>query len=379
MSATANSTGTPQITSYEISALVASMSCLLFLLVIMLFLFLFHHREPICCKVTHYQASHTHLDSSPQCYSSTQTLVGSQNLNHDDTHRQQSDSSLFLIGLPSSYGLPSLAGPRLPSYESVRKKDRQRHIHMLIAHRFGLNGPHTPEPPPSYEESLRPSVEIPCPAIGPFDSPDDNVIGSSEIPYAVVGQRHHAEDPIGSSEIPSPVTDPLDAPADTIGSYETAPPTHHSAEVVLSSEIPSEVIGPSHSPREEMGANELSSDTVGPLHCPSSVIGSSEVSSDDAIGRLESHEAIGPSEVPCSVTGQATPPSDATGSLEATSGLIGSLEATSGLTGCLESSCNGIGPVNTSSNVIGQTIVPSAATAVWDLPDSNAHTDIYPV
>lgn len=38
---------------------------------------------------------------------------------------------------------PSL--PHLPSYESVRKKDRQRQIHMMIADRFGLNGPETAE------------------------------------------------------------------------------------------------------------------------------------------------------------------------------------------------------------------------------------------
>jgi len=50
---------------------------------------------------------------------------------------------LFFVGLPSSYSLAPLepAMPRLPSYESVRKKDRQRQIHMMIADRFGLNGP----------------------------------------------------------------------------------------------------------------------------------------------------------------------------------------------------------------------------------------------
>ncbi|AWP17214.1 Hypothetical protein SMAX5B_020236 [Scophthalmus maximus] len=30
--------------------------------------------------------------------------------------------------------------PRLPSYESVRRKDRQRQIHGMIAQRFGLMG-----------------------------------------------------------------------------------------------------------------------------------------------------------------------------------------------------------------------------------------------
>lgn len=55
----------------------------------------------------------------------------------------QQAGQLFYIGLPSGYSLPTLEAPmpRLPSYESVRKKDRQRQIHMMIADRFGLNGP----------------------------------------------------------------------------------------------------------------------------------------------------------------------------------------------------------------------------------------------
>ncbi len=55
----------------------------------------------------------------------------------------QQAGQLFCVGLPSSYSLPTLEPPlpRLPSYESVRKKDRQRKIHMMIADRFGLNGP----------------------------------------------------------------------------------------------------------------------------------------------------------------------------------------------------------------------------------------------
>lgn len=55
----------------------------------------------------------------------------------------QQAGQLFFVSLPSSYSLPTLEAPlpRLPSYESVRKKDRQRQIHMMIADRFGLNGP----------------------------------------------------------------------------------------------------------------------------------------------------------------------------------------------------------------------------------------------
>lgn len=47
---------------------------------------------------------------------------------------------LFCVGPPSSYQLPPWEQPRLPSYESVRKKDRQREIHQMIAKRFGLWG-----------------------------------------------------------------------------------------------------------------------------------------------------------------------------------------------------------------------------------------------
>lgn len=55
----------------------------------------------------------------------------------------QQAAQLFYVGLPSSYSLSAFEVPlpRLPSYESVRKKDRQRQIHMMIADRFGLNGP----------------------------------------------------------------------------------------------------------------------------------------------------------------------------------------------------------------------------------------------
>ncbi|XP_045571173.1 uncharacterized protein isoform X2 [Salmo salar] len=111
-------------------------------------------------------------DAPPQYYSSRQTLVGNPCLEqthdiiHDNTHSQS--GQLFLIGLPSSYRLPSLEAPlpRLPSYESVRKKDRQRQIHMMIADRFGLNGSMLTEPPPTYEESIRHSIEVPFDILG---------------------------------------------------------------------------------------------------------------------------------------------------------------------------------------------------------------------
>ncbi|XP_047214322.1 uncharacterized protein LOC124863846 isoform X2 [Girardinichthys multiradiatus] len=121
---------------------------------------------PQCCKHGCYQDPHGDMDAPPQYYSSRQTLVGSPFLEQtqipDDSNTQLT-GELFYVGLPSSYSLPTLEVPlpRLPSYESVRKKDRQRQIHMMIADRFGLNGPIVTESPPSYEESIRQFVELP--------------------------------------------------------------------------------------------------------------------------------------------------------------------------------------------------------------------------
>lgn len=45
------------------------------------------------------------------------------------------------MGKPNDYHL-SAALPRLPSYDSVRKQDRQRQVHTMISQRFGLGGSH---------------------------------------------------------------------------------------------------------------------------------------------------------------------------------------------------------------------------------------------
>ncbi|RVE69334.1 hypothetical protein OJAV_G00076670 [Oryzias javanicus] len=104
---------------------------------------------------------HAAADDPPQYYNSRTTLVGSPCFEQDRNTQQAGE--VFCVGLPSSYSLPTLEPPlpRLPSYESVRKKDRQRQIHMMIADRFGLNAPIVTEPPPTYEESIRQSVELP--------------------------------------------------------------------------------------------------------------------------------------------------------------------------------------------------------------------------
>ncbi|KAI4881301.1 hypothetical protein NFI96_029917, partial [Prochilodus magdalenae] len=140
-------------------------SCLVFFVVIAVLLSLLFRKDPLCCKVRAYRDAHGDLEAPSQYYSSRQTLVGSpcaelpSNTGLENSNAQP--GQLFYVGLPSTYQLPSMEPPmpRLPSYESVRKKDRQRQIHMMIADRFGLNGPMTTEPPPTYEESIRQSVQ----------------------------------------------------------------------------------------------------------------------------------------------------------------------------------------------------------------------------
>ncbi|KAI4822852.1 hypothetical protein KUCAC02_008377 [Chaenocephalus aceratus] len=155
-----------QLTSDQLTVVAASFSSLVFFVVIVVLLSIIYRKDLLCCKLRSYQGPHADMGAPPQYYSSRQTLVGSPCLEQseimDDNNTQQA-GQLFYIGLPSSYSLPTLDSPmpRLPSYESVRKKDRQRQIHMMIADRFGLNGPIVTEPPPTYEESVRHSIELP--------------------------------------------------------------------------------------------------------------------------------------------------------------------------------------------------------------------------
>ncbi|XP_047214321.1 uncharacterized protein LOC124863846 isoform X1 [Girardinichthys multiradiatus] len=155
-----------QLTSDQLTVLAACFSSLVFFFVVIVLLSIIYRKDPQCCKHGCYQDPHGDMDAPPQYYSSRQTLVGSPFLEQtqipDDSNTQLT-GELFYVGLPSSYSLPTLEVPlpRLPSYESVRKKDRQRQIHMMIADRFGLNGPIVTESPPSYEESIRQFVELP--------------------------------------------------------------------------------------------------------------------------------------------------------------------------------------------------------------------------
>ncbi|XP_076844801.1 uncharacterized protein LOC143489573 [Brachyhypopomus gauderio] len=169
----------------QLTIIVASFSCLVFFVVIVLLLSLLYRKDPLCCKVGAYPDPHGDIEAPSQYYSSRQTLVGSpcaelsNTTRHDNSNTQS--GQMFYVGLPSMYRLPDLdlPMPRLPSYESVRKKDRQRQIHMMIADRFGLNGPMTTEPPPTYEESVRQSVQS-------LDVPSDT-ISSAATPHALLG------------------------------------------------------------------------------------------------------------------------------------------------------------------------------------------------
>ncbi|XP_042559070.1 uncharacterized protein LOC116218610 isoform X2 [Clupea harengus] len=285
MSTTSRPTvGTPQLTTDELTVIVASLSCLVFFLVIMVLLCMLYRRDPLCCKVREYQGSHTDLSTPPQYYSSTQTLVGprcsQESLSHENTYRQS--DSLFLIGLPSSYGLPSLAVPRLPSYESVRKKDRQRQIHMMIADRFGLNGPYIPEPPPSYEESIHQAVEIPCAVIGPLHGSSD-VIGSSEVCCSVIGPSEAPGDVIGPSEAPGDVIGPSEVSCDVNGlsipPCDVTGPVEAPRDRIDQLNAPLHVIGPLNAPPDRIGPLNAPLHVIGPLNAPLHVIGPAGASS----------------------------------------------------------------------------------------------------
>uniref|UniRef100_H3B5W1 Uncharacterized protein n=1 Tax=Latimeria chalumnae TaxID=7897 RepID=H3B5W1_LATCH len=94
----------------------------------------------------------------PLYYSSNQSLVESSHTGPcaamycDNPLNPDQPFFINLVSLQVPQWEPRL--PHLPSYESVRKKDRQREIHRMIADRFGLNPSHSVAPP-SYEESQR--------------------------------------------------------------------------------------------------------------------------------------------------------------------------------------------------------------------------------
>ncbi|XP_042586602.1 uncharacterized protein LOC109073904 [Cyprinus carpio] len=187
---------------------VGALGCLVFFFMIVVLLLILYRKLPLCCKMRVYQESRSDVESPPQYYNSRQTLVASSDAEqtHDTglDHVDAQSGSLFLIGVPSSYYLSSLEPPlpRLPSYESVRKKDRQRQIHMMIADRFGLNGPVVTEPPPTYEESIRQSVQS-------IDVPFDILAPEEEPPHAPVTVSEAGTDLPAYEDLPQ-ITDSQD-------------------------------------------------------------------------------------------------------------------------------------------------------------------------
>ncbi|KAG7506272.1 hypothetical protein JOB18_001074 [Solea senegalensis] len=140
------------------TVIVASVSCVAFCLLVVMLVVVLYRKDPLCCRFTeqrrrtddppHYHSRHTLMfpDQDESGAAANPAAVG-----------PQLPGRLFIIGKPNHYHMEGIV-PRLPSYESVRRKDRQRQIHSMIAERFGLNG-RCDEPPPSYEETLRHSLQ----------------------------------------------------------------------------------------------------------------------------------------------------------------------------------------------------------------------------
>ncbi|KAJ7315978.1 hypothetical protein JRQ81_002140 [Phrynocephalus forsythii] len=123
-----------------------TVSSSVFIVAILVLLLLLYHRDPLCCQFLcscRFFQNPSQYDCPPPYFSSNQQLVspqsGAQHLETSTTENPAGQGDeLFCVGPPGSYQLPPWEQPRLPSYESVRKKDRQREIHQMIAERFGL-------------------------------------------------------------------------------------------------------------------------------------------------------------------------------------------------------------------------------------------------
>ncbi|XP_070708169.1 uncharacterized protein [Pempheris klunzingeri] len=143
-----------------LTVIVASVSCVAFCLVILMLVVVFYRKDPLCCRFRPY-GTEQYTDDRPH-YHSRHSFIGIAHNENSAAMNQGPDGPqlpgrLFVIGKPNDYHLNG-APPRLPSYESVRKKDRQRQIHSMISQRFGLSGC-PDEPPPTYEETFRQPVD----------------------------------------------------------------------------------------------------------------------------------------------------------------------------------------------------------------------------
>ncbi|XP_035469612.2 uncharacterized protein LOC118287995 isoform X2 [Scophthalmus maximus] len=122
--------------------IVALVSCVAFCLVILTLVVVLYRKDPLCCRFRPYRTEH-YTDDPPHYHSRQALMVAG----HDECSAAmdqapigpQLPGRLFIIGKPNDYHMEGPL-PRLPSYESVRRKDRQRQIHGMIAQRFGLMG-----------------------------------------------------------------------------------------------------------------------------------------------------------------------------------------------------------------------------------------------
>ncbi|KAM4526325.1 uncharacterized protein V3H82_000744 [Fundulus diaphanus] len=143
-----------------LTVILASGSCAVFCLGILMLVVALYRKDLLCCRFRPHRTQE-HTNALPH-YSSRGSLIGIAHNGHGAALNQRTIGSqlpgaLFIIGKPNDYHLTGPL-PRLPSYESVRKKDRQRHIHSMIAQRFGLRGSHD-ELPPAYEETFYPTLQ----------------------------------------------------------------------------------------------------------------------------------------------------------------------------------------------------------------------------
>ncbi|XP_056221714.1 uncharacterized protein LOC130162158 [Seriola aureovittata] len=167
-----------------LTVIVASVSCVAFCLVILMLVVVLYRKDPLCCRFRPYTTEH--YSDEPPHYRSRLALMGGDELRgaaNQGAAGRQAPGGVFVIGKPNDYHMEGPL-PRLPSYESVRKKDRQRRIHCLIAQRFGLSGCHD-EPPPTYEETLHQSLDISSvslqsPDVRPSTRPQDESSSLSE-------------------------------------------------------------------------------------------------------------------------------------------------------------------------------------------------------
>ncbi|XP_075889773.1 uncharacterized protein LOC142893259 [Nelusetta ayraudi] len=143
-------------------AIVAPAVCICVVILVML-VFVYYRQDAVCCCLKPRRTEHS-MDDSPH-YHSRHSLIGTSYNDHRAAMAQgavdpQLPGRLFIVGKPNHYHL-SAALPRLPSYDSVRKQDRQRQVdHAMISQRFGLGGGHEEPPPPTYDETIHPSLDF---------------------------------------------------------------------------------------------------------------------------------------------------------------------------------------------------------------------------